>query len=78
MSRKPSYCGLNEGDIVEKKGGDYYFKGTIQCIFTKLNGVVRVVVENNEGVLHIFNPGQLSLLNEAEREALQLKTLAHE
>lgn len=39
----------------EKVGGDYSFKGTVVTGFRKLNGVVRYVGENADGLLFIFN-----------------------
>lgn len=50
------------GDLVEKSGGDYYFSGHILSIFKKRSGVERCVVENKDGMLFIFNEGQLKLL----------------
>lgn len=47
------------GDKVEIKGEDSYFKGEIRSIFTKVSGKVRYVVENPDGVLHIYNIKQL-------------------
>jgi hypothetical protein len=47
------------GDRVEKIGGDYTFRGVVVAVFCKRSGVVRVVVENDDGILHIFSPGQL-------------------
>lgn len=42
------------GDVVEYMGEDSYYKGTIVCIFTKLNGrSVRAIVENDDGLLLI-------------------------
>jgi len=54
---------MNTGDKVEKVTGDYKFKGTVVSVFKKLSGKVRVVVENEDGILHIFNPEQLSKLS---------------
>lgn len=45
---------------VVKTGGDYSFEGVVVARFHKLNGKERVVVENSDGILHIFNPTQLS------------------
>ncbi len=45
---------------VVKSGGDYTFEGTVVARFHKLSGKERVVVENSAGILHIFNPTQLS------------------
>ena len=49
------------GDPVEKTSGDYKFTGIVVAVFHKLNNkeAVRVVVENSDGVLHIFSPKQL-------------------
>lgn len=45
------------GDLVEFKGKDSYFKGTIVCIFTKLDGEsVRCCVQDDRGLLLIKNP----------------------
>lgn len=43
------------GQRFEKQGGDYRFVGTIVAVFTKLNGIVRYVGENDDGLLFIFN-----------------------
>ena len=48
------------GQYVKKEEGDYTFHGVIVCVFLKRSGAVRVVVENHDGVLHIFNPSQLT------------------
>ncbi len=47
-------------DRVAKSGGDYKFKGTVRAVFNKRTGQIRVVVENEDGILHIFNPTQLT------------------
>jgi hypothetical protein len=44
------------GDKFTKTGGDYSFKGTVVGVITKLSGEVRVVGENKDGLLFIFNP----------------------
>ena len=47
-------------DLVEKTTGDYKFRGVVVGMFTKLNNTsIRIVVENSDGILHIFNPTQL-------------------
>lgn len=51
---------LKEGLSVEGKrfmvtGHDYRFEGTIQTIFRKRNGKLRVVVESDDGVCLIQN-----------------------
>lgn len=47
------------GMKVEKVGGDYQFKGIVVSVFVKLNGNIRCVVEDERGLLFIFNPNQL-------------------
>lgn len=48
------------GDFVRKSKGDYRFEGYVVSVFRKLNGhSVRYVVENDAGILHIFNGNQL-------------------
>lgn len=47
------------GDRVFKMGGDYTFKGEIRSVFPKKSGVLRAVVENDDGILHIYNLTQL-------------------
>lgn len=48
------------GDQVEKVVGDYQFRGVGVAAFAKLGGQVRYVVENQDGILHIFSSKQLS------------------
>lgn len=53
-AKKKGTVDLMVGDVVEYIGEDSYYKGTIVCIFTKLNGKsVRCVVENLDGLLLI-------------------------
>lgn len=47
------------GDKVQKLGGDYTFRGVIVADFLKLTGQRRLVVENSDGMLFIFNEKQL-------------------
>lgn len=56
-------AGLSMGDRVEKTGGDYKFSGHVVALFCKFSGAVRVVVENDAGILHIFNPSQLTRID---------------
>ena len=56
MELKPMF---KVGDQVEKVGGDYIFDGTVVSVFEKLSKVVRVVVEDNRGLLFIFNEKSL-------------------
>lgn len=50
------------GDEIVKTGGDYRFSGVIVSIFRKRDGPVRVVAENSDGLLFIFNPAQIALV----------------
>lgn len=52
---------ITEGDNVEKISGDYTFDGVVVSVFKKLNGKVRIVVENQDGLLHIFSENNLTL-----------------
>lgn len=53
---------MSIGDKVTKVTGDYKFQGVIVAKFTKLDGKVRYVVENVDGILHIFSEKNLALL----------------
>ena len=46
---------FDAGEEVEKVGGDYTFKGIIVSRFNKLSGLIRYVVEDDRGVLHIYS-----------------------
>ena len=50
---------MNQGDLVEKVGGDYTFIGKIVAAFRKLSGERRFVVEDDRGVLHIYSAKNL-------------------
>ena len=50
---------LKIGDRVEKVSGDYSFEGIIVAKFNKLGGEIRFVVENKDGILHIFSEKNL-------------------
>jgi hypothetical protein len=52
------------GDRVRKDSGDYRYEGEVVAVFTKSSGVVRLVVENDDGMLFIFNESQLKLVSE--------------
>ena len=43
------------GTKVAKVGGDYSFEGVVVAAFQKLSGVVRYVVEDDRGVLHVYS-----------------------
>jgi DNA polymerase II small subunit/DNA polymerase delta subunit B len=46
---------FNVGDKVEKVGGDYTFVGIVVSVFEKLSGAIRLVVEDDRGVLHVYS-----------------------
>lgn len=48
------------GDQVAKTNG-YRFDSEIRSVFTKKCGAIRIVAENSDGLLHIFNEDQLAL-----------------
>lgn len=51
---------FNVGDRVEKVGGDYQFEGVVVAVFTKRDpSRVRLVVEDDRGVLHIYSEKNL-------------------
>lgn len=50
---------FRRGQQVVKDGGDYTFRGVVVAVFTKQSGKVRYVVENADGILHIFSEAQL-------------------
>lgn len=51
---KPLETHFEVGDKVRKVGGDYSFDGTVVAAFMKLSGLIRYVVEDDRGVLHIY------------------------
>lgn len=57
-------------DRVYKDGGDYIFQGIVVCAFQKRNGKWRYVVENIDGVLHIFSGKQLAMVPENRRASV--------
>lgn len=50
------------GQKVAKLGGDYIFYGEVVTAFYKTTGLKRYVVENEDGMLFIFNEDQLQAL----------------
>jgi hypothetical protein len=48
------------GDRVSKRGGDYSFDGTVISVCWKLSGHLRYVVEDDRGLLFIFNEASLT------------------
>ena len=54
---------MNIGDKVYKITGDYNFEGIIVSKFEKLSGKTRYVVENKEGILHIFSELNLEVIS---------------
>jgi len=55
------------GDQVEKIGGDYSFVGYVLAVFAKLSGAMRLVVEDDRGVLHVYSEKILRLLATANK-----------
>jgi hypothetical protein len=53
---------FRKGDVVTKVTGDYKFKGVVVAKFAKLDSKVRYVVENGDGILHIFSGHNLKRL----------------
>lgn len=51
------------GDRVRKDEGDYTFEGVVRAVFTKRSGVIRYVVEDDRGLLFIFNSSQLKAVS---------------
>ena len=58
-----------EGDIVAKEVDDYTFKGMVISVFRKRSGSPRYVVENAEGIVHIFKHNQLYLVQQGSLNA---------
>jgi hypothetical protein len=58
MNEEPTF---DVGDCVSKLRGDYSFDGVVVATFNKLSGARRYVVENRDGVLHIFSGSNLGL-----------------
>lgn len=53
------------GDKVHKPKG-YKFNSTIVSVFKTLSGNIRVVAENGDGLLHIFNEDNLEKVGDAD------------
>ena len=49
---------LPVGTLVEKPLG-YRFDGTVVSVFWTLEKKLRYVVQNGDGILHIFSPNQI-------------------
>lgn len=47
---------IKVGDVVEFVGKDSYYKGEVVALFSKKNGAVRCIVEDDRGLLLIKNP----------------------
>lgn len=50
------------GNHVRKDSGDYTFEGRVVSRFTKRSGLIRYVVEDERGLLFIFNEYSLELV----------------
>lgn len=76
VTRDPKYKSANnipfafeEGDWVKKEKGDYTFKGVVIMRGRKRSGAPRYVVENDDGIAHIFNHTQLELDDERQGQS---------
>lgn len=60
---------MRVGDRSEKIGGSYQASGEIRAVFTTRAGLKRAVFEFDSppGLLHIFNPDQLALVDREEK-----------
>lgn len=54
---------MQVSDKVKKITGDYSFEGEIVAKFTKKSGVIRFVVEDDRGILHIYSEKNLQVVN---------------
>ena len=52
-------CKFVVKDKVKKVGGDYTFVGTVVAVFPKTTGAIRLVVEDDRGILHIYSSKNL-------------------
>jgi hypothetical protein len=66
------------GNSVSKTGGDYRFDGIVVAVFTKLSGVMRYVVEDDRGILHIFSERNLQLRNPTTEDVQQQESVSRE
>ena len=58
---------MQVGDLVEFSGKDSYYFGTVVCIFEKLQGAERCVVEDERGLLLIKDPARGKVVSEKYR-----------
>ena len=59
VENKEGNMNFKVGDKVSKVGGDYRFDGVVVAVFEKLSGAVRLCVEDDRGVLHIYSEKNL-------------------
>ena len=62
------------GNLVEKVGGDYTFEGIVVAVFTKLSGAIRLVVEDDRGVLHVYSEKNLKLSEKVAASHILVET----
>jgi DNA polymerase II small subunit/DNA polymerase delta subunit B len=55
INKQPSLSDIEVGDTVERVNSDYKFVGTVRSVFQKNSGLTRFVVEDDRGVLFIWN-----------------------
>ena len=58
-------------DIVKRVSSDYTFVGVVRAVFPKLSGLTRYVVEDDRGVLFIWNRKNMELLDENNPELVE-------
>ena len=58
---------LKEGDFVRVENHDYEFRGTVQSIWRKRSGALRVVVESDDGVCLIQSLKNLVIVHKGGR-----------
>lgn len=66
------------GTLVEKFTGDYSFRGLVVAVFKKQSGQIRFVVENQDGILHIYSEKNLRLPERIQRDPDNCKRCGNE
>lgn len=61
---------FREGDRVIKRDDDYIFAGVVIAAFRKRDGSPRYAVENDEGVIHVFDQGRLEYIGHVESPSI--------
>jgi len=53
-------CEISDGDYVVCEGEDSYFEGWVVSVFPKRNGKLRLVIEDQRGLLLIKGPANIT------------------